>query len=180
VQILAGSDQPDAAGRLLAALVLTRIPLYMFQAVQAALVPGLAASVSANDTGAFRSSVLRLLAMIAGLTAVALVAVLIAGPEALRTLFGPGFVLGRMDLCLLTLASSTLMAAQACGAALVSVHRHAKSSLGWALGVLAFVLACFWQGPLLARVELALLAGAVVSAVVLALTLGQTMRRHRA
>lgn len=180
VQLLAGDDEPAAAGRLLTALVLTRIPLYMFQAVQAALLPGLAASVSERDHVAFRGAVARLLAVIAGLTALGVVGAATAGPWALSVLFGPQYVVGRVDLVLLTLASCALMAAQTCGAALVSAHRHARSAFGWALGVVAFVGLCALPLSLLPRVELALLGGALTSCAVLASALRATVRAGRA
>lgn len=179
VQILAGGSEPAAAGRLLTALVLTRIPLYMFQAVQAALLPGLAASVSESDHVAFRGAVGRLLAVIGGLTVLGVIGAAAVGPWALSVLFGPQYVVGRVDLVLLTLASCTLMAAQTCGAALVSAHRHARSSFGWALGVVAFVALCALPLSLLPRVEVALLGGALTSCVVLAAALASTVRAGR-
>jgi len=57
VQLLGGASQPAAAGTLLAGLALTRIPLYMFQAVQAALIPELAARTSDSDDARFRRAV---------------------------------------------------------------------------------------------------------------------------
>lgn len=179
VQLIGGGEQPDAAGRLLAGLVLTRVPLYMFQAVQAALVPELAAMGAASDHTSFRRGITRLLLAIGALTALGVLGAVTVGPAALSLLFGPEFTLTRLDLALLTLASCTLMGAQACGGALVSVHRHARAGLGWAAGVVVFGLALLWPGPLFLRVELALLAGSLASAVALGAALASTVRRQR-
>lgn len=179
VQLLGGREQPDAAGRLLVGLVLTRVPLYMFQAVQAALVPELAARGAASEHASFRRGITRLLLAIGALTALGVLGAVTVGPAAVSLLFGPEFMLTRLDLALLTLASCMLMGAQACGGALVSVHRHARAGLGWAAGVGVFGLALLWTGPLLLRVELALLAGSLASTAVLGAALASTVRGQR-
>lgn len=177
VQLLDGADHPDAAGRLLAGLALTRIPLFLFQAVQSVLVPDLASREAADDRTGLRRAMERLLLVTGSVTVLGVVAAAIVGPAALRLLFGPSFTLRPLDLALLTLASCLLMTAQACGGALVAVRRHAKAALGWVAGTATFVLVTLVGNDLFLRVEVGLAAGAAVSALILALTVLSTARR---
>ena len=55
--------EKDAAGRFLPGLVIARIPLFLFQAVQAALLPKLSALAGAGLHGSFRKGLWRLLAV---------------------------------------------------------------------------------------------------------------------
>lgn len=177
VKLLADDDEAAHAGRLLAGLVLTRVPLYLFQAVQAALLPRLTALAAAGEVEAFRAGIRRLLLLIAGVTAVAVGGALLIGPPVLRLLFGEGFDLGRRDLALLAAASCAIMTAQALGQALVALHRHAKAALGWVAGAAVFFTVTLLGTDLLLRVELGLLAGAVTVCALLGATLARSVGR---
>lgn len=177
VQLLDGGEHPDAAGRLLAGLALTRIPLFLFQAVQSVIVPDLASREAADDRTGLRHAMERLLMVTGSVTIVGVATAALVGPAALRLLFGPQFTLTSLDLAVLTLASCLLMTAQACGGALVAVRRHAKAALGWVAGTVTFVAVTLAGDDLFLRVETGLAAGAAVSALILALTVLSTARR---
>jgi O-antigen/teichoic acid export membrane protein len=179
VQLLATDDQAAAAGKLLAGIVLTRIPLYLFQAVQAALLPKLAALGAVGDLAAFSRGMARLLLVVAGVTVVGVAAAFAVGPLVLSFLFGPGFELGRLDLALLALSSCLMMAAQSFGQALVALRRHARAALGWLVGAVFFVVVTLLGDELLARVEFGLIAGAAASTVVLGGTLLTSVMGNR-
>ncbi|HWB36731.1 MAG TPA: polysaccharide biosynthesis protein, partial [Rugosimonospora sp.] len=67
VQLLAGHDEAAAAGHFTAALVVARIPLFAFAAVQAVLLPGLAGLVGAGDAAGLRARSVTVLTWTAGL-----------------------------------------------------------------------------------------------------------------
>lgn len=175
VQLLADDSQAAAAGMLLAGIVLTRIPLYLFQAVQAALLPKLSALGAAGDLVAFGRGMIRLLLVIAGVTVVGVGGAYAIGPQLLSLLFGRGFELGRIDLALLALSSCLMMAAQSFSQALVALRRHARAALGWLSGALAFLLVTVFGHGLFSRVELGLIAGAGAATVLLGGTLLSTV-----
>lgn len=71
----------------------------------------------------------------------------LAGPLALRAIFGPGFDVTRADAAALTASSMLLVMATHGALALVATDRHAQTVQGWGLGVLATigVLAIPWE-----------------------------------
>ena len=79
VKLLADESENDAAGQFLPALVIARIPLFLFQAVQAALLPKLSALAGAGRSRSFRSGLMRLLAVVAGL---AVIGTIVGSPSA--------------------------------------------------------------------------------------------------
>ncbi|MEO5874507.1 MAG: hypothetical protein ABIS86_14950 [Streptosporangiaceae bacterium] len=164
---------PDggAAGQFLAAFVIARVPLFLFQGVQAVLLPGLAAALAAGDRQAFG---VKLKGVFGATGAVALAGVLgaaVAGPWALGLLFGDEFGLGRAHLTALAGATGLYMLAQVFQAGLVALGRHRENALSWAFALVVFVLACLAPLEPLARVEVALIASCAVAAVVLGLCL---------
>ena len=167
VKLLATPEQSHLAGSFLAGLVLARIPLFLFQSVQAALLPQLAALAERGRIAEFKSSLVRLLAAVAGVAAVATVAAFVVGPGLLRFLFGPGFELGRVDFAYLAAASGTLMVAITLAQALIALSHHGRAVAGWFCGVVGLAVATAAGDELLLRVETGLLAGAAVSVAVL-------------
>lgn len=167
----------DAAGQFLAAFVIARIPLFLFQAVQAVLLPGLAHALATADRLRFRRELRRVLAA-TGLVGVAGVAgAATVGPWALRLAFGPGFSLGRPDIVLLAMATGLYMVAQVFQSGLLSLGRHRDNAVGWAAGLGVFVACCFASLTALARVELALTLSCVVAAALLGVRLAGGVRR---
>jgi len=165
VKVIATRAEEAAASRLLAGLVLARTPLFLFNAVLATLLPGLATLASAGRRDELNAQVRRLLLLEAAAAAVAIPAAALLGPSVLRLTFGPGFVLGRLDLLLLTAGSMAFMVAMTLGQVLIALSGHSRASLAWALGCVAMVAVTVFGRGLLVRVEVSFLAGAVTAAV---------------
>lgn len=174
VRVLSSPREVEAAGNFLSALTIARIPLLLFAAVQAALLPRLTRAREAGDRAEFAHQlrVVLLATGAVGLAGVAGVAVL--GPWVLRLLFGPAFGLPRGDLVLLALSAGVLMLGLALQSAVLALDDHRRTALGWAAGVLVFLLLLLVPLPVLLRVELAMVVGAVA---VVGL-LGSGVRRH--
>jgi O-antigen/teichoic acid export membrane protein len=168
VKLLEPADS-DLAGKMLQSLVIARVPLFFFQAVQAALVPDLAALAAARDRIRFRAGVGRLLVVLGALTVVSTALMLAIGPDVVGIAFGDEFALRGRDLGLLALASSIYLFALALAQVLVAIARPARAAAGWAAGVAALGVTIGLGSDVLLRTELGLLAGAVVSTVVMAL-----------
>jgi len=162
------SDRDGTAGRLLAAFVIARVPLFFFQGVQAVLLPGLSGALAAGDRGVFR---VRLRGVLAATGAVVLAGVAGAaafGPWLVRLAFGEGFALGRGHLVVLAAATGCYMLAQVFQAGLVALERHRDNALGWSGAFGVFVAVCLVPLPPLLRVESALLLSSAAAAVLLA------------
>lgn len=164
VKVLATDAQSDEAGRFLAGLVIARVPLFLFQAVQAALLPRLSALASAGRLDDFRVGLRRLLVVVGAVAVIGTTTAFAIGPFVVRTMFGAEFDLGRRSLGLLAAASGAYMVAIALAQGLIALSAHARMAMGWLLGVLVFVIVTAAGKDLFLRVELGLLAGCCMAA----------------
>jgi len=176
VQLLADESEKVASGHFLAALVIARVPLFAFAAVQAVLLPGLARAVGTGDVAAFRrrSDLVGWATFAIG--ALGTLAVWLLGAELVPLLFGDEFGTSRGVITLIAASGAAFMLAQAAAQALLALGAERLVVGGWAAGLLALVLACLWQGPISERAAVALLAGAVVALAVLAVGLVRAYR----
>ena len=171
VQILADAEQKGkhgVAGRFLNGLIIARIPLFMFQAVQAALLPKLAHLAGAGRHADFRTGLKRLLAVVVAIGVLATVTAFAIGPFVVTTLFGADFRLSHTDLGYLAGASAIYMLALALAQALIALANYPRVVVGWAVGLVTFTVVTAMSHDLLPRVERGFLAGSVASAVAMA------------
>jgi O-antigen/teichoic acid export membrane protein len=177
VQILAEAEEKGPAGRFLNGLIVARVPLFMFQAVQAALLPKLAHLAGAGRHADFRTGLKRLLAVVVAIGSVATVTAFAIGPYVVTKLFGEGFELSHKDLGYLAGASAIYMLALALAQALIALANYSRVVLGWAAGLVAFVGVTAMGHELLPRVEHGFLAGSVTAAVVMAFSVHTMLSR---
>lgn len=167
VQLLASPSEQRVAGSFLNGRVIAFVPLFLFQAVTAALLPRLSHLRSSGAHTEFRRTLSRLLLLVGALGAVAVVGSLVLGTAVLRLVFGPDFTLTSRDLALLAASCTALMAAQALGQGLIAGSQYRGVVGGWLAGVGAFFAVLFAVHPLLLRVELGILGGGIAAAAVL-------------
>ena len=176
VRLLASAGEEAEAGRFLAGLVIARIPIFLFAAIQATLLPRLSAHAAVRAMDEFRALLLRILGVVAALSAAGIVGVLAGGAAVVRLLFGGEFDLRTIDLTLLAAASGAYLIALVLAQALIALGRQVRVTVGWAASVIVFAVCLLPEGDLITRVELAFLAGALAAAVALALLLATGMR----
>jgi O-antigen/teichoic acid export membrane protein len=177
VSLLATKAEHDLAGHFLASRMITTVPLFLFQAVQAALLPRLAALAASGRFGEFRDGFRRLLKVVMVIAVAAVLGSVALGPFVVRTLFGSDADIGRMNLTLLAIASALYMVALAISQALIALHGHAVVGLGWLAGVIMLFLVTAFGNDLLLRVELGLVAGSLASLAIFVLDLRQRLAR---
>lgn len=165
VTVLAAPGESGAASRFLAGMSLVRVPLFLFTAVQATLIPRLTADTADGNLGRFRRELGVLAGVIIGITVVAVVACLAVGEAAVRLLFGAGFELPGRDLAVLAVGVGAYLGAMSAAAALVSLDRHVAVLRGWTVGLLAMGVTTALVPDLIARVVLGFAVGAAVAAV---------------
>ena len=175
VELLATKSQHAEAGNFLAGVVIARFPLFLFGAVQAALLPRLARLSSKGQYRQFRSGMARLLSLVAAIAVVSTLAAFLVGPWALQLLFGTKFILSRADLTMLAAGSGAYMVALAIVQALIALGHHARSAIGWILGLAVFVVVTAMGTTLLARIELGFVSGAIAALVVAGILLLMSM-----
>ncbi len=167
VKILATREQQAQTGPFLNGLIISRVPLFLFQAVQAALLPKLAGLVSAGRYTHLRRSIMRLLVLVAILAVLATGGAFVMGPWVITLLFGSEFALGHDDLGMLAAASSGFMAAIVLTQALIALHGYWRALAGWIAASFGFAILLFIGNDLFGRVERGLLGAAVTAIVVM-------------
>ena len=178
VQLLASSDQANQAGRFLSALVVARLALYLFQAVQATLLPNLAELVSQGRIDDLRRGLRRLTVVCAVLVVVTTLGALLLGPLAVRLMFGAGFTISGTTMALLAGASAIYVVAAALSGAAIGSGGHRLSALAWLAGCLAFLAGTLLVQDLFLRVELGYLLGSCIAAAVFLVGLPVHLARH--
>lgn len=178
VALLAGPDEDAAAGRFTAALVIARVPLFLFAAVQAVLLPGLAGMVGAGDAAGFRRRV-QVVGLLTGAVGVlGTVAVWAVGPEVVPLLFGDAFGTDRAVITLIAASGAAFMLAQVGAQALLALGGERSVTVGWGIGLAALVVTSLVPGSIALRAAWALVVGSVVAMVVLAGALAVAVRRR--
>ena len=139
MKILAGEGQDELVAQFFTAVIIARIPLFLFQAIQAALLPKLSALASAGgSTSSKRLPQAR--RVVASVGAVAVAAAFVVGPWAIRLLYGADFNLGHRTVGLLAAGSVLFMLAQAMAQAVIVLGGHTKMALCWLAPVTMFVV----------------------------------------
>lgn len=179
VQVLATPDERNQAGRFLSALVIARLALYLFQAVQATLLPNVAELVAAGELRRLRRALHRLELACAALVVVSTVGALVLGPLAVRLLFGEGFAISAPTMALLAGASAVYVLAAALSGAAIAAAGHRLSACAWVAGCVVFAVGTQLVHDLFLRVELGYLIGSCAAALVLLVGLPVHLRRHR-
>jgi O-antigen/teichoic acid export membrane protein len=165
--LLADDSESDLVGQLSAALVLARVPLFLFQAVQASLLPELTRFVAVGQIAEFRKRLWHIFGAIAALGVVAvIVAALIASP-AMRIMFGEDFEVSSGEFAALAASSMLVMLGLVLGMGLIALSQHRAVALSWGSGALAFVLTVWMLDGFVSRVLTAGLIGPAVALVAL-------------
>jgi len=177
VQLLAPEQNDAATGQFLASLVVARIPVFLFQGVQAALLPRLAGHAGAGQVRDLRFETRRMTAAVGALCVVATLGAWLVGPEVVSIAFGADFALESRDLALLAAASCIYLLGLTLSQALIALRRQPRVAIGWGVGLAVLVVVTLLGDDLLLRVELGFLAGAVSAAATMGVLLAGPMRR---
>ncbi len=178
VDWLATPEQADAAGVFTNGLQTARIPLFLFQAVLAALLPKLARLATTRDYDAFLVSLRRLVLAILGLGAIATIAAAVMGPFFVEIVFHSEQQLTSRDLALLAASFVIIMATICVDQALVALSAHPRMALGWFIALITFVVVTSLGDDLFLRVELGLLAAGLAAFGWMSLNLFERLRHH--
>jgi O-antigen/teichoic acid export membrane protein len=174
--VLATSGERDAVADFIVGFFLARIPILLFQAVQAALLPKLAGLAGAGLHDEFVTGLRRLIGVVVGIGVIGVVGGFTLGPWVGEILFGDKFTLGHRDLALLAAGSGAFILALTLAQALIALMGHSRAAMAWALGIVGFVIVTALGDDLFLRVELGFLAGSVLAAAVMAALLLQRIR----
>ena len=156
-------------------MLLTRVPLFLFQAVQAALLPRLTRLAARGDIKEFKTGFRQLVILVVGVGVLGTVGAFAIGPNVLDLVYGGS--IDRRTITLLALASGIYMMALAIAQAVIALNGHKHVTLGWSLAFAAYIFTV-WQvsDDLFLRVEVALVTSSVVGLISFAVSLRSQLR----
>jgi O-antigen/teichoic acid export membrane protein len=156
-------------------VIIARVPLFLFQAVQAALLPKLARLAARGALDDFVKGFRKLMTLVLIVGVAAVTGAFLIGPWVVRVFFDS--ILSRRTLTLLALSSALYMVALALAQAIIALRGHAKVAAGWVIGMMAFIaVVAIPEKDLLLRVESALVVGSLAALVVFAVVLRVLIR----
>jgi O-antigen/teichoic acid export membrane protein len=176
-----GKAERDAAADFIVGFFIARIPILLFQAIQAALLPKLAALSGAGKHDDFRTGLKKLVMIVVGVGVLGIVAGATIGPTVGEILFGDKFNLDSRDLTLLFLGSAAFILALTLAQALIALLGHAQALIAWAIGLVLCVGVMALGSSatvddLFLRSELGYLAGCLGAAVTMGIFLVTRLR----
>jgi O-antigen/teichoic acid export membrane protein len=180
VKALYSSTDPSLAGRVLNGVIIARLPLFFFQAIQASLMPKLAADAAAGRWDDFWIQLRRILVLVVALIVVSVAGMAVLGPPIVHILFHNSTPLSGGDLALLALGSEGMMAAFALAYASIALRGYRAATTGWAAGIVALVVTLFILPGALIHVEVAFCAGVYVACAVMGVMLRRRLLSLRA
>lgn len=173
--ILAGPNEEALVTAFSYGVLLSRIPLFLFQAVQAALLPRLSRQAAQGAFAEFRAGLVRLMLLVVCVGLVGTIGAFLLGPWALSLVYDAD--LSGRTLAMLTLSSAVYMLALATAQAVIALRGHALVAVGWFVGLVSFVLATWLSSDdTFRRIEIGLVVSSVVALVAFALALHHRLK----
>jgi O-antigen/teichoic acid export membrane protein len=170
---------PEGSNELITAfsygVLLSRIPLFLFQAVQAALLPRLSRQAARGEFTEFRSGLRRLMVVVLAVGLIGTIGAFVLGPWALRLVYDVD--LSGRTLAMLSLSSAVYMLALATAQAVIALQGHALVALGWVIGVVTFLLGTWLSADeVFRRIEIGLVLSSVAALAAFSLGLRHRLR----
>ncbi|MCB0969070.1 MAG: hypothetical protein KDB37_19740 [Ilumatobacter sp.] len=173
--LLAGPDDSGLVARFGYGVLLARIPLFLFQAVQAALLPRLSRLAAKGEFAEFRDGLRKLMYLVAAVGVVGTTGAFILGPFVIERVYDTE--LSGRTLAMLALSSAIYMAGLATAQAVIALQGHKWVALGWVVGVIVFVLGTWLSSDLLfRRIEIGLVLSSTAALLIFAYALRQRLR----
>ena len=168
--LLKEPNQKDLVTQFGYGVLLSRIPLFLFQAVQAALLPRLSRLAARNQLDEFRAGFRKLLVLVMIVGVTGTIGAWSIGPFVIRKMYDADLE-GR-TLAMLAFGSALYMLALSLAQAVIALRGHALVGLGWGAGMVTFVLVTWLSSDdLFRRIEFGLAASSAASLVAFAVAL---------
>jgi O-antigen/teichoic acid export membrane protein len=173
--VLAGDALDREVSAFVSGFLLARLPIILFQAVQAALLPKLARLAGAGQHEDFKSGLRKLVLIVVGVGVIGVLGSLTLGPWAVELFFAK--TIDRSDLAMLAAGSGMFILAMTLAQALIALMGHAKATFAWgvgiAVGALTLVTTSVSGVEVFLRVELSYLFASAGCAAVMAVLLAR-------
>jgi O-antigen/teichoic acid export membrane protein len=177
--LLAAENEKFLVTQFAFGVLLARVPLFLFQAVQASLLPRLTGLAARGEFGEFRSGFTKLMLFILGVGIIATFGAYAVGPWAIDLIYAAR--LDAVTLALLALASAIYMLALATAQAVIALRGHVFVAAGWSVSLAVFVLSVsLIETDLFRRIEYSLLTASVTALIGFSLALRWRLRSQSA
>jgi O-antigen/teichoic acid export membrane protein len=135
-----GTSGAILAGVVFNALLITRAPLQLFQAIQTTLLPHLSTLQTSENEEEFRHALRVIVAAIAGFAALVVLGLAAIGPWAMGVLFGGGFEYERVGLVLVGLGMGFHLTSGTLNQAALARGRAAWAAGAWLAAAALFLI----------------------------------------
>ncbi|MFB6620495.1 lipopolysaccharide biosynthesis protein [Streptomyces sp. NPDC056367] len=178
-KLLAPQEGALVAG-LLNAIVLARVPLFVFGSLQASLLSGLSTAGAAGDRAGFSRLLRRTSLVVTALGLAGGIPATLLGPWLIQVLFKAEDGLGHAEFFWISAGTLCYMLAMVLGQALLVLHKHRLQLLGWAVATLVLIGVTLLPGDVATRVCLAYTLSSLTAALGMAAALWLTFLRRPA
>ena len=168
---LLSPENAAVVAALLSAIILARVPLFIFASLQASLLPGLAVAVAAGEQARFRRLVIRSTGIAAALGLAGGFIAVILGPWLIEVFFAAHRVLGPADFAWLAAGTLFYMLALVLGQGAMALSHHRDQLFAWIAGAVVLAAITAVPGDVRLRVEIAYAVSSLTVAVTLGLVL---------
>jgi O-antigen/teichoic acid export membrane protein len=177
IQLLATPAERARAGAFLAALVVVRVPVFLFTAVQPSFLPAMARHSAVDRKADFARLIRRVLRTCLVLTVVSTVLATALGPMLIRLLFGFRDGVGAVTFLAMGVSVGLYLLAMIFAQALLGRGMHAWTTAGWLIGLAGMLVGTLLPGSAVSRATTGFLLGAVAAACMFAVLLAIALRR---
>ena len=176
VRVLSPS-QSAVTSAFVASLIVARVPVFLFQAAQAALVPRLSHHAGGGRGRALAAETAALVRALLVLVVIGTAGAALLGPTVVRIGWGRDFAMAPRDFALLGAASCCYLIAATLSSALIALELPESQQVGWLSGVGTLTVCVALGSDIVTRVEIGFLTGAVVAAAAMGALLWRPLRR---
>ena len=177
IEALAGPGARSEAGVFNAALILTRLPLVLFAAVQIALLPQLSSLVARGRVAEIPSLLARPLVAIVVVLTVGCVAAFAIGPAVMAMVYGSGYQVESNTIGVLAVGTSVYIIAITLSQGLIALRVVSRAALSWAAGLTAMVITlAVGNRDVVTQVQISYVVGAAAAAVMMGIMLMVSLR----
>ncbi len=166
----------EFAGHLLATMTLARVPVFIFQSLQATYLARMTRAAHEHDNARLRRTLTALTGLVLAVGVLTVLTAAAIGPFLVRLIYGESFDIPREAAVLVAVGVALYVVATVANDTNVALGHHPRVALSWLAAVVAGMVTMALSDSLLLRSTLPLIVGSVVAAASLVTGVGRTVR----
>jgi O-antigen/teichoic acid export membrane protein len=166
----------EFAGHLLATMTLARVPVFIFQSLQATYLARVTQAAHQRDRARLRRTLTVLAGLVVVVATLTVLAAAAVGPFLVRLIYGESFDIPREAAVLVAVGVALYVLATVANDTNVALGHHPRVALSWLAAVVAGAGTMALTDSLLLRSTLPLIVGSLVAAASLVTGVARTIR----